>query len=404
MEKVDIAVVGAGPAGGTAAYVAAMNGASVMLIDEQSAPGGHLRWTLTTQAGPPDEIDGKRGFEIARQGAGLLADMNVRLELSACVWGLFENNVLGIARDDEAFQIQAETIILAPGSTDIVWPFRGWTLPGVITARAARIYMHLHRVLPGERFIIIGSGTDADELAEEIEMAGAEVAGRATSPDQVEAGGDREVEWVSIDGERVAADSIVLALGVLPDPELARHALVDIVYDDRAGCHVPARSETLETTVPGIYAIGEVCGPCTTAEATAEGMLAGQAAVGADNVADLIANLERVRSSSNGQVGTPPNPDPTLIPDDVLVDREEGVTAGQIREAISEGAVSLNDVKRRTRAGMGMSQGRDTEYVIARMITAQTGIPLAELVPMTARPPARPIPLAALASLASRTD
>lgn len=96
--------------------------------------------------------------------------------------------------------------------------------------------------------------------------------------------------------------------------------------------------------------------------------------------------------------------DPNLIPDDVLVDREEGVTAGEIRAAIAEGAISVNDVKRRTRAGMGISQGRDTTYVVARMIQAQTGIPLADLVPMTSRPPARLVSLSAMASLSRRTD
>jgi len=76
--------------------------------------------------------------------------------------------------------------------------------------------------------------------------------------------------------------------------------------------------------------------------------------------------------------------------------RCEAVTEPDIRTAIAAGACTLNDVKRQTRAGMGLCQGIFCLPAIASLL-AETGTPLAEIEPMTARPPVRPLPLDALA-------
>jgi NAD(P)H-nitrite reductase large subunit len=89
-------------------------------------------------------------------------------------------------------------------------------------------------------------------------------------------------------------------------------------------------------------------------------------------------------------------PFPTIA-DSTLVCRCEEVHADQIRQAMSEGSNTINDVKRRTRAGMGFCQGIFCTRTIAGMLAREAGVAIDSLVPMTARPPARLIPLAALA-------
>jgi NAD(P)H-nitrite reductase large subunit len=79
--------------------------------------------------------------------------------------------------------------------------------------------------------------------------------------------------------------------------------------------------------------------------------------------------------------------------------RCEEVDAGAIREAIADGARSINDIKRRTRAGMGVCQGVYCVRPMADLLSDLTGEPLSEIVPMTARPPVRPVPLGLLAAL-----
>lgn len=88
----------------------------------------------------------------------------------------------------------------------------------------------------------------------------------------------------------------------------------------------------------------------------------------------------------------------TRLPDDTQICRCEEIRAVDVRQAIAEGAHTINDVKRRTRAGMGVCQGIFCTRTIATMIHSSAGEPMENLVPMTARPPARLIPLAQLAA------
>lgn len=91
-------------------------------------------------------------------------------------------------------------------------------------------------------------------------------------------------------------------------------------------------------------------------------------------------------------------PDLSNLPDSTIVCRCEEITAAAVREAIAEGATTINDVKRRTRAGMGLCQGIFCTASIAHMISAGASVPLETIEPMTARPPARVVPLATLAA------
>lgn len=77
--------------------------------------------------------------------------------------------------------------------------------------------------------------------------------------------------------------------------------------------------------------------------------------------------------------------------------RCEEIGADEIRAAIAAGARTVGDVKRQTRAGMGLCQGIFCVPIVAALLHAETGRPLAAIAPMTARPPVRPLPLGALA-------
>lgn len=79
--------------------------------------------------------------------------------------------------------------------------------------------------------------------------------------------------------------------------------------------------------------------------------------------------------------------------EDVIICRCEEITMSEIIEAIEDGCDSVTWVKRKTRAGMGLCQGRTCGRLVARLITQQTGQDLADVLPDTRRPPVRPIPL-----------
>lgn len=79
--------------------------------------------------------------------------------------------------------------------------------------------------------------------------------------------------------------------------------------------------------------------------------------------------------------------------------RCEEIAEDEIRQAIADGARSVNDVKRRTRAGMGLCQGIFCVRPIADLLRETAGVPDDAIVPMTARPPVRPVPLWLLAEM-----
>ena len=77
--------------------------------------------------------------------------------------------------------------------------------------------------------------------------------------------------------------------------------------------------------------------------------------------------------------------------DDIIICRCQEVTRQEILQAIADGAVTVDGVKKRTRAGMGLCQGKTCERLIARIVAKQTGKPLAEILPPTFRAPVRPV-------------
>ncbi|MDQ3045826.1 MAG: (2Fe-2S)-binding protein, partial [Chloroflexota bacterium] len=79
--------------------------------------------------------------------------------------------------------------------------------------------------------------------------------------------------------------------------------------------------------------------------------------------------------------------------------RCEEVAEGTVIDAIARGAATVSDVKRASRAGMGLCQGIYCGAEIARLLTVHTGVPRETIVPMTARPPVRLITLVTLATL-----
>lgn len=88
-----------------------------------------------------------------------------------------------------------------------------------------------------------------------------------------------------------------------------------------------------------------------------------------------------------------------LDPAATLTCRCEEILTEEIVAAIAAGARTVDDVKRRTRAGMGFCQGIYCMPVIAAMVARATGTTIDRIAPMTARPPVRPIALEALADL-----
>lgn len=93
-----------------------------------------------------------------------------------------------------------------------------------------------------------------------------------------------------------------------------------------------------------------------------------------------------------------------LLDGETIVCRCEEIRVTAVREAIAEGATTINDVKRRTRIGMGLCQGIFCTSTVATMIANEAGVSRQDIEPMTARPPVRVVPLGSLAALPTADD
>jgi pyruvate/2-oxoglutarate dehydrogenase complex dihydrolipoamide dehydrogenase (E3) component len=263
VKRVQLAVIGGGLAGRLAAGRAVEHGVQTIRIDESWLHGGAIEDL------EPDHA----GFDYGRPHV---------------VWGLFEDNVLGITSGSKSYELQAEQVILATGSTDLPCPFPGGSLPGVLSGRALFFLTFKMQVMPGRRFVVIGAGQDAAHAIWTIDHFGGEVVAQVLSHQlpTFRATGERGVETVEIDGERVNTDVVVVAIGRQPDIELALMAGCDIGFSEELGGFVPVLDEHLRTSHPAILAAGDAAGICSQEIAVQEGKFAGLCAAHALGLVD----------------------------------------------------------------------------------------------------------------------
>jgi NAD(P)H-nitrite reductase large subunit len=83
--------------------------------------------------------------------------------------------------------------------------------------------------------------------------------------------------------------------------------------------------------------------------------------------------------------------------DETIICRCEELTVGEVRAAIRLGLSTVSEVRRYTRAGMGLCQGKSCARLVTQLLGQETGRPISDLLPATARPPVRAVEIGILA-------
>lgn len=308
----DVAVVGAGPAGLSAAIECAEAGANVILIDENTKPGGQLFKQIHKFFGSREHHAGVRGFRIGEELLLRARKLDIDVWLDCEVCGIYGGTELWIVKNRrESRRLKARKIILATGATENAVAFSGWTLPGVMGAGAAQTMINLHRVIPGNRVVMIGSGNVGVIVSYQLLQAGADVIAvveaaprlggygvhtaklrRAgvpffTSHTVLEARGKESVEsvvivrldeyWKPVAGteKELEADTVCIAAGLTPLIELAMLAGCEICFIPSLGGHVPVHDRRMRTSIESIYVAGDIAGVEEASTAMEEGRLSG---------------------------------------------------------------------------------------------------------------------------------
>lgn len=317
MKKIttEIAIVGAGPAGLSAAIEAGRAGAKVILVDENKLPGGQLFKQIHKFFGSHEHRAGVRGYEIGTQLLDEVKEYeNVRVMLNTLAFGLFPENTLGLVTDRTAYELKAEKIILATGGQENYMAFPGSTLPGVMGAGAAQTMINVNKVLPGKRVVMLGSGNVGLIVSYQLMQAGADVLAlveaapnvggygvhaakisRAgvpilTSHTVTRACGTQSLTGVVIaevderfhpiagTEQTLECDTLCLAVGLNPITELAWMAGCEFEYIGPFGGHVPLHNADMRSSKPDIFIAGDITGVEEASSAMEEGRLAGIAA------------------------------------------------------------------------------------------------------------------------------
>ncbi len=173
--ETDVAIIGAGPAGLSAALEASQIGARVTLIDENARPGGQYFRQLPAAFRLLNRSAMGRDYGAGQDLLSRLQDERIRLMSEALVWGSFEPGTLEIYHQGRCRRLQAARVVVATGAYDRPIAFPGWTLPGVITGGAAQIMIKSQWVLPGQKVLLSGSGVFQLPVAAQLIKAGAQV-------------------------------------------------------------------------------------------------------------------------------------------------------------------------------------------------------------------------------------
>ena len=443
-ERTTLLVIGAGPAGLAAAIAAAEAGTPVILIDENPIPaqtmgddvplffGGRMTGAVRNQAAMMEAFiasdpDIERAF-----------DAGVDLRLGTTCWGLYANGpsvhwlpgpVAGLHDDTRSWLLAAERIVVATGRRDIAIAFDGWARPGVMGMQAAHRLATRYAALDTRRAVILGTTAEAVTGAEALAAQGVQVLALVEpGPAPLEPttlpvlcnhtvlraeGGPDGVTAIILQGPRgetrLECDTIIQAIGAIPLVELLDSATCRIANDPARGGPAPTL-DGHRTTVPAISAAGDCAGIWPEKSR---------------NPAIAAAEGRRAALDAATPLPEPPQGDPgpyrlawvrSLVLEartDPHVCQCEEVTAREILEvrpprylgapsdrrntrdlvSLLGDAPNPDQVKRLTRAGMGLCQGRRCREQVAALMALATNVPLEAIPLATHRAPVRPMPL-----------
>lgn len=310
MKRYEVIIIGAGPAGLSAAIEAACQGMRVIVFDENARPGGQLFKQIHKFFGSREHKAKIRGFRIGEMLLKEAEELGVEVMLNAAVMGIFDNKTVSVMMGGQIEHMKANDIVIATGASEKMTPFPGWTLPGVIGAGAAQTMMNIHGLQPGRKILMVGSGNVGLVVSYQLIQAGCQVAAvidaapavggygvhaakiarlgvpffmshtikAAIGSDRVEGADIVEVDstWQPIAGseKHLDVDTICMAVGLSPMSQLAMMAGCEMKDHTARGGMVPVCNEYGETSIPGIYVAGDAAGIEEASSAMIQGRIA----------------------------------------------------------------------------------------------------------------------------------
>lgn len=395
----DVMIVGAGPAGLSAALSAAKTGARVIIADEQNEMGGSLLSSTQMINGAPASAWVKDTLETLQDYT------NVILLPRSTVMGYYDHNFLAVIerRTDHLGEIsprgarqrmhrvRAKQVILAPGAQERPLIFANNDIPGVMLASSISVYLNRYAVAPGNALVVSTANDSGYQAAIDWHKAGRKVVGIADSRAEsngalveeakqlglkiwfshsvIEAKGSRRVyaaavapinaEGTQITGsvQNYDCDIIATSGGWSPVVHLSCHTGSRPVWNDDIIGFLPGK------TVQKQHCVGSLMGQHQLSDSLEQGLITGAQAAcesgfgdGSNTVA--VPSVETVKTGAAQALFLVPHSKSVSRAPKQFVDMQNDVTAAGIELATSEGFESIEHVKRYTALGFGTDQGK----------------------------------------------
>lgn len=456
VEVFDLVVIGAGPAGLSAAIEARRFGLSAVVLDEQRRVGGQIYRAIEESSPRRREVlgaDYAAGAKLAQDFASCGA-VHVG---GAAVWNVDRDKTVSYLLDGGSRKVRGRSLVLASGAMERPFPVPGWTLPGVMGAGAAQILYKSSGAVPTEPVVLAGGGPLLFLLAQQYLEAGVKIKAliHTTGADdylraaphvlgalrgwkdlskgtrmlkkirshgvQTFAGassfaieGSEKAESIAFthngQRKRVETSLVLLHQGVVPNTQLSWSLRAEHRWDERQLCWIPITDAHGQIEETGIYIAGDSRGIVGAKASACQGRLA---ALSIANRLQPIApgafkqREQAILDEIRAHVQIRPFLDALYRPqnehripehDEVMVCRCEEVKAGQIRKYVEVGCLGPNQTKAFGRCGMGPCQGRLCGLTVTEIIASERKVCPQDVGYYRIRPPIKPITLGELAS------
>jgi len=460
---VDLAIIGAGPAGMAAAITAHQLGLRCVLLDEQPQAGGQIYRNIASPALSNKAIlgpDYHSGSDLYQR----FLQTDCQHLNGAMVWKIDPDGQLYYSQNGKASSLKPRHILIANGAQERPFAIPGWTLPGVMTAGSAQILLKNPGLVASDA-VFAGSGpllylivwqylqagikvkalldttpnrnylAASTKLLNAMQGAGYLLKGlkmirdikaagitMINNVDQLQALGDSNSGLTQVQyrakGKTTIIDTqhLFLHQGIVPNVNLAMASQCQHFWQPQQLCWQPQLDDWGQSSQQKISITGDGGGIGGAIAAKLRGNITVQhiaSLLGKQTIQQRDRNSRADQKKLARELAFRPFLDTLYRPteqfrkpadDTTIVCRCEEVTVGDIRQAAKQGCMGPNQLKSFTRCGMGSCQGRQCGLTVSELIANYNQQPVQDSGYYRVRAPIKPLSLSELASLADEPN